>query len=90
MYVLAANTLYHCVYMLCLLLAHCLPTQLIRTHSMAAGMVVKGEGKSNDLLERVRQDDAFKAIHDKIDSLVDPMLFIGRCPEQVCTYCMCL
>jgi adenylosuccinate lyase len=52
---------------------------------MAAGMVVKGEGKANDLLERVRQDDAFKAIHDKIDSLVDPMLFIGRCPEQVCT-----
>lgn len=50
---------------------------------MAAGMVVKGEGKANDLLERVRQDDAFKAIHDKIDSLVDPMLFIGRCPEQV-------
>jgi adenylosuccinate lyase len=57
--------------------------ELIRVHSMAAGMVVKSEGKPNDLLDRVRKDPAFAAVHDKIDSLVDPKLFIGRCPEQV-------
>ncbi|KAG5184922.1 Adenylosuccinate lyase [Tribonema minus] len=57
--------------------------ELIRVHSMAAGMVVKGEGKANDLLERIKADPAFKAVHDRIDSLIDPQLFIGRCPEQV-------
>ncbi len=50
---------------------------------MAAGAVVKGEGKPNDLLERVRNDSAFAAVHDKLDSLVDPKLFIGRSSDQV-------
>ncbi|CAM9376611.1 unnamed protein product, partial [Chrysoparadoxa australica] len=55
----------------------------IRVHSMAAGMVVKGEGKPNDLMERVKADPAFAAVHDRIDSLVDPNLFVGRAREQV-------
>ncbi len=50
---------------------------------MAAGAVVKGEGKPNDLLERIRNDPAFAAVHDKLDSLVDPNLFIGRSSDQV-------
>ncbi len=50
---------------------------------MAAGAVVKGEGKPNDLLERIRNDPAFAAVHDKLDSLVDPKLFIGRSSDQV-------
>jgi adenylosuccinate lyase len=50
---------------------------------MEAGAVVKGEGKPNDLLERVAKDSMFTAVHDKLDSLVDPKLFVGRAPEQV-------
>ena len=50
---------------------------------MDAGAVVKGEGKPNDLLERIAKDPLFKAIHSKLDTLVDPKLFVGRAPEQV-------
>jgi len=50
---------------------------------MDAGAVVKGEGKPNDLLERIANDSMFFAIHDKLDTLIDPKLFIGRAPEQV-------
>jgi len=54
----------------------------VRVHSMAAGAVVKGEGKPNDLLERIAKDPLFKAVHDRLDSLVDPKLFVGRAVEQ--------
>jgi adenylosuccinate lyase len=50
---------------------------------MAAGAVVKGEGKPNDLMERIAKDPMFKAVHSKLDTLVEPMLFVGRAPEQV-------
>ena len=56
--------------------------EAIRVHSMAAGNIVKGEGKSNDLLERIAEDPLFAAVHDKLDTLVDPKLFIGRAKEQ--------
>ena len=55
----------------------------IRVHSMAAGAVVKGEGKPNDLLDRIKKDDKFKAVHDKLDAMIDPTKFVGRAPEQV-------
>lgn len=57
--------------------------EAIRVHSMDAGAVVKGEGKPNDLLERVAKDATFSAVHDKLDTLVEPKLFVGRAPEQV-------
>lgn len=57
--------------------------EAIRVHSMDAGAVVKGEGKPNDLLERIANDPMFSAVHDKLDTLVDPKLFVGRAPEQV-------
>lgn len=57
--------------------------EAIRVHSMDAGAVVKGEGKPNDLLERIAKDPLFTAIHSKLDTLVDPKLFVGRAPEQV-------
>lgn len=44
---------------------------------------MKGEGKPNDLLERIAKDPLFAAVHDKLDKLVDPILFVGRAPEQV-------
>jgi len=55
----------------------------IRVHSMEAGKVVKGEGKPNDLLERIQNDPVFKAVHSTLDTMVDPNKFVGRAPEQV-------
>jgi len=57
--------------------------EAIRVHSMAAGAVVKGEGKPNDLMERIAADPLFKAVHNDLDRLIDPILFVGRAPEQV-------
>lgn len=57
--------------------------ELIRVHSMSAGAVVKGEGKPNDLMERIAKDPAFAAVHAKLDSMIDPSLFVGRAPQQV-------
>jgi adenylosuccinate lyase len=57
--------------------------EAIRVHSMAAGAVVKGEGKPNDLIERVQKDPLFAAVHDRLDTLMDPIQFVGRSPEQV-------
>jgi adenylosuccinate lyase len=50
---------------------------------MDAGAVVKGEGKPNDLMERIRKDAKFAAVHSKLDAMIDPRLFCGRAPEQV-------
>jgi adenylosuccinate lyase len=60
--------------------------EAIRVHSMAAGALVKGEGKSNDLLERIASDPLFKAVHDKLDTLIDPRLFVGRAMEQTAEF----
>jgi adenylosuccinate lyase len=57
--------------------------EAIRVHSMDAGAVVKGEGKPNDLMERIAKDPLFSAVHDKLESMIDPILFVGRAPEQV-------
>jgi len=53
----------------------------IRVHAQAAARRVKGEGKPNDLLERLKADDAFAAVD--IDALLAPSAFVGRAPEQV-------
>merc|ERR1712226_985515 len=55
----------------------------IRVHSMKAGAVVKGEGKPNDLMARIKANPKFSAVHDKLDSMMDPSQFVGRAPEQV-------
>jgi adenylosuccinate lyase len=57
--------------------------EAIRVHSMAAGHVVKSEGKPNDLMDRIKGDTAFASIHDKLDSMINPIHFVGRAPEQV-------
>mmetsp|Transcript_22865 Transcript_22865/g.23095 ORF Transcript_22865/g.23095 Transcript_22865/m.23095 type:complete len:479 (-) Transcript_22865:209-1645(-) len=57
--------------------------EAIREHSMAAGRRVKEEGAANDLLERISRDQSFSAVHDTLDQLLDPKLFVGRAPEQV-------
>ena len=58
----------------------------IRVLSMEAGAVVKMEGKPNDLLERIVKDPAFGLTKEDLDALLDPKLYIGRCPEQVTTF----
>jgi len=57
--------------------------EVIRLHAVAAANRVKEEGVENDLLDRVRTDSRFAAIHDTLDSMLDPSGFVGRAPEQV-------
>lgn len=56
---------------------------MIRELSMEAAKRVKVDGAKNDLIERIAKHDHFKAIHNDLDKLLDPKLFIGRCPQQV-------
>ena len=55
----------------------------IRVHSMAAGRRVKTEGLDNDLIERIKADEAFRPVWERIDRLMEPANFIGLCPQQV-------
>ena len=55
----------------------------IRRHSMAAGAVVKVEGKPNDLVERIAADPMFSLTIDEIKAQLKPENFIGRAPQQV-------
>lgn len=55
----------------------------IRVHSMAAGRVVKKEGKQNDLIERIVSDPAFNLTDDEIQKILKPENFIGRASYQV-------
>ena len=54
----------------------------IREHSMDSARLVKTEGKDNDLIDRIKADKAFAAIHDKIDGILAPENFTGRASEQ--------
>lgn len=60
--------------------------EAIRTHSMEAGMRVKSEGLSNDLLDRIRNDARFEKVKDRLDDLCDARLFVGRAPQQVAEF----
>ena len=55
----------------------------IRTHALAAGQRVKGEGKDNDLLERIAADPAFGLSRQEVFRHLDPAAYIGCCPQQV-------
>jgi len=57
--------------------------EAIREHSMAAGRMVKEEGRANDLLERIAGDARFGLDVADIEKLLNPADYIGRCPEQV-------
>ena len=52
----------------------------IRQHSQAAAQQIKEHGRPNDLLDRLKADEAFAAVD--IDALLDPTAFVGRAPEQ--------
>ena len=51
--------------------------------SQQVGVVVKQEGGENDMIQRIKASSYFAPIHDKIEGLLDPKLFIGRAPRQV-------
>lgn len=55
----------------------------IRVLSMEAGKNVKEEGKENNLIELIKKDGLFAAVHDKLDEILDSKKFIGRAPSQV-------
>ncbi|MDE7159095.1 MAG: adenylosuccinate lyase, partial [Clostridiales bacterium] len=54
----------------------------IRVLSMEAGKHVKQEGKENDLIELIRADETFKAVHGRLDEILDTKKFVGRAPSQ--------
>lgn len=58
----------------------------IRTHSMAAGNVVKVEGGKNDLVDRIAADPAFNMTKEEIMSAMKPENFVGRAPEQTADF----
>lgn len=55
----------------------------IRIHSMDAAKKVKEEGESNDLIQRIIEDESFNLTKDEILSIIDPSKFTGRASGQV-------
>lgn len=53
----------------------------IRVHSHAAASRMKDEGTGNDLLERMRGDEALGGFVSA--ELLDPAAYVGRAPQQV-------
>jgi adenylosuccinate lyase len=59
----------------------------IRVLSHQAAAVVKGQGKPNDLIERIRNTAYFNPVHHDLDSVLDPSLYIGRSATIVERFC---
>ena len=53
----------------------------IRVHSLAAAKEMKEHGRPNDLLARLKGDQAFAAI--RVDKLADPKSYTGMAADQV-------
>ena len=56
--------------------------EIIRKCSMEATAMMK-EGKECDLLSRLAAEPEFGLTEAEMKELLDPVLYIGRCPEQV-------
>lgn len=57
--------------------------EALRVHSHAAAGVMKKEGLSCDLIDRIAEDSTFPLTRDEIIEQMSPEKYIGRCPEQV-------
>lgn len=55
--------------------------EAIRRHSRDAGQRVKDQGLDNDLIERLRAEPLLADVD--VDSLMDPMAYVGLAPRQV-------
>lgn len=53
----------------------------IRVHSQAAASVVKQDGGTNDLIDRLKSDPEFQGVD--VEAAIDPSKLTGRSPEQV-------
>jgi adenylosuccinate lyase len=53
----------------------------IRRHSVDAALLVKSQGKPNDLIERLAQDPAFAKVD--LARVMTPSAYVGRAPSQV-------
>ncbi len=60
--------------------------EAIRKHSLAAKERVLAGARENDLVARMKRDDAFANVKDQLDDLLDPRRHVGRAPEQTETY----
>lgn len=58
---------------------------VIRRCSMEATRAMK-EGRAFDLLSRLSATGEFPLSEEELNALLDPTLYIGRCPEQVMAY----
>lgn len=56
--------------------------EAIRTHSVAAGLAVKEEGRDNDLLDRIAGDPIFGLSRSDIDEIIKHSNFCGMAREQ--------
>ncbi len=54
----------------------------IRVHSMEAAKQVKEEGKENDLIERVLNNQEINIDSKQLQEMLDPINFIGFAPQQ--------
>jgi adenylosuccinate lyase len=57
--------------------------EIIREYSMKAAYRVKQEGKDNNLMDLIMNDESFKMSKEEMLSIMDPKNFVGRAPEQV-------
>ena len=60
----------------------------IRQHALAAAEQVKLHGRPNDLLDRLKQDGAFRSI--KWDEVLNPAQFTGRAAQQTSEFISCV
>ncbi len=57
--------------------------EIIRRHSMDSTASMRAGAESNDLLERLADDNGLKLSKNEIDDAADPSAFVGRAPQQV-------
>lgn len=55
--------------------------EALRKHALASAKRVKEQGLPNDLVERMKSEPMLFGVD--IDSLLDPMAYVGRAPQQV-------
>ncbi|TQQ83170.1 adenylosuccinate lyase [Peptacetobacter hominis] len=55
----------------------------IRVHSLEAGRMVKVEGKENDLIERIANDEMFGVTLEELKEILKPEKYVGCSPYQV-------
>ena len=61
--------------------------EVVKIHSVAAGLVVKEEGRDNDLLSRLGNDPSIPFSHEELLELIgDSSQFAGRASAQTEEY----